>query len=195
MSVQPPPGSDPYARPQAVPGGHYAQQPAAAGGSYAPGAVDPYAYAGAPGAPPEHDDPPPSVWALRVAKGIVVFVYAVVVVCLVMLILGFFLRLFGASTDAEFTRWVYRNVDRIMEPFRGMFPSKQVGDQSVLDVSLLFAMIVYSMVALALHGLIGWLSTRLTRLTRPPRRARPPYQAYAPAPAAGPAQGPPAGTR
>ena len=53
---------------------------------------------------------------------------------LVLLTLGFFLRLFGASTDAEFTRWVYRNVDRIMEPFRGIFPSHAVSDVSVLDV-------------------------------------------------------------
>jgi uncharacterized protein YggT (Ycf19 family) len=195
MSVQPPPGSDPYARPQAVPGGQYVQQPAAAGDPYAPGAVDPYAYGGAPGAPPEHDDDPPALWALRVAKGIVVFVDIVVVVCLVMLTLGFVLRLFGASTDAEFTRWVYRSVDRIMEPFRGMFPSKQVSDQSVLDVSLLFAMIVYSLVALALHSLIGWLSARITRLTRPPRRGYPPARGYRPAPAPRPAPGPPAGTR
>jgi uncharacterized protein YggT (Ycf19 family) len=175
-----------------MPGDPYAQRAPEPGDPYARGAVDPYGY-GAAGTAPEHDDDPPSVWALRIAKGIVVFVYAVVIVCLVMLILGFFLRLFGASTDAEFTRWVYRNVDRIMEPFRGMFPSKQVGDQSVLDVSLLFAMIVYSMVALALHGLIGWLSARLTRLTRPPRRARPPYQAYRPAPQQ--PQGPPPAAR
>jgi uncharacterized protein YggT (Ycf19 family) len=108
------------------------------------------------------------LWLLRVAKALVVFVYAVVIVNLVLLTLGFFLQLFGASTDAEFTRWVYRNVERIMEPFRGMFPSQAVSDQSVLDVSLLFAMIVYSLVGIAVHALVTWLTGRIVALRRLP---------------------------
>lgn len=100
-------------------------------------------------------------WLLRAAKAVVVLIYAVVLVNLVLLVLGFFLRLFGASTDAEFTRWVYRNVDRVMEPFRGMFPSHAVSDQSVLDVSLLFAMIVYAIAGIAFHGLVTWLTDKL----------------------------------
>ena len=106
----------------------------------------------------EPTDREPQLWLLRVAKAVVVLVYAFVLINLVLLILGFFLRLFGASTDAEFTRWVYRNVERIMEPFRGMFPSQALSDQSVLDVSLLFAMIVYSIVGIALHALVEWLT-------------------------------------
>lgn len=106
----------------------------------------------------------PQLWLLRVAKGVVVLVYAFVLIDLVLLTLGFFLRLFGASTDAEFTRWVYRNVDRIMEPFRGMFPSQALSEQSVLDVSLLFAMIVYSIVGIALHALVEWLTGKVGAL-------------------------------
>jgi len=109
----------------------------------------------------------PKLWLLRAAKALVVFVYIVVIIDLVLLTLGFFLQLFGASTDAEFTRWVYRNVERIMEPFRGMFPSKAVSDQSVLDVSLLFAMIVYSIVGMTIHALVTWLTDRIVALRRP----------------------------
>jgi uncharacterized protein YggT (Ycf19 family) len=105
-----------------------------------------------------------SLWLLRAAKAVVVLVYAFVLIDLVMLTLGFFLRLFGASTDAEFTRWVYRNVERIMEPFRGMFPSHAVSDQSVLDVSLLFAMIVYAIAGIALHALVEWLTGKIVAL-------------------------------
>jgi hypothetical protein len=61
---------------------------------------------------------------------------------------------------------VYRNVERIMEPFRGMFPSQVVSDQSVLDVSLLFAMIVYSIVGLAVHALVTWLTDKIVTLRR-----------------------------
>ena len=106
----------------------------------------------------------PQLWLLRAAKAIVVLIYAFVLIDLVLLTMGFFLRLFGASTDAEFTRWVYRNVERIMEPFRGMFRSQALSDQSVLDVSLLFAMIVYSIVGIALHALVEWLTTKIVAL-------------------------------
>jgi uncharacterized protein YggT (Ycf19 family) len=104
------------------------------------------------------------IWLLQAAKAVVVLIYAFVLINLVLLTLGFFLRLFGASTDAEFTRWVYRNVERIMEPFRGMFPSHAVSDVSVVDVSLLFAMIVYAIVGIALHALVEWLTGRIVGL-------------------------------
>jgi uncharacterized protein YggT (Ycf19 family) len=112
-----------------------------------------------------------SLWILRLARAVVVFVYAVVILDLVLLILAFSLRLLGASTDAEFTRWVYRSVERIMEPFRGIFPSPAVGGESVVDFSLLFAMIIYTILALALHTLVMWLADRLARATRRNRLA------------------------
>jgi uncharacterized protein YggT (Ycf19 family) len=107
-----------------------------------------------------------TLWLLRAAKAVVMFVYVVVIIDLVLLLLGFFLRLFGASTEAEFTRWVYRSVERIMEPFRGMFPSHVVSERSIVDVSLLFAMIVYSIVGLALHALITWLTGKIVASRR-----------------------------
>jgi uncharacterized protein YggT (Ycf19 family) len=125
-----------------------------------------------PAATPAPADGGTSVWILRIARVIVVFVYAVVILDLVLLTLAFFLRLFGASTDAEFTQWVYRSVARIMEPFRGIFPSTALSGESVVDFSLLFAMIVYALLALALHTLVVWLADRLARATRRSRLAR-----------------------
>jgi uncharacterized protein YggT (Ycf19 family) len=112
------------------------------------------------------------LWFLRLAKGIVAFVYAVVTLCLVLLALGFVLQLFGASTSADFTEWVYRSVDRIMEPFRGMFPSRELSEGSIVDFSLLFAMIVYSIVAIALHALVSWLADRVAGVRRDQQRAQ-----------------------
>ncbi|MGH9210053.1 MAG: hypothetical protein ACRD2C_05155 [Acidimicrobiales bacterium] len=120
----------------------------------------------APASPTESTTKDPRVGLLRVAKAVVVFVYIFVLVDLVMLALGFFLRLFGASTDADFTRWVYRSLDRIMEPFRGMFPTHDLSEESVLDVSLLFAMIVYSIFGIALHALVAWLTDKIAKLGR-----------------------------
>jgi len=134
-------------------------------------------------------------WLLRATKVVVVFIYVVVLVNLVLLVLGFFLQLLGASTDAEFTRWVYRNVERVMEPFRGMFPSQAVSDQSVLDVSLLFAMVVYAILGIALNALVAWLTEKLVTLRRRQealrRNSRVPVAAVAPVAAPpGPQPGP-----
>jgi uncharacterized protein YggT (Ycf19 family) len=142
------------------------------------------------------------LWLLRAAKAVVVLVYVFVLIDLVLLTLAFFLRLFGASIDAEFTQWVYRSADRVMEPFRGIFPTHALSEQSVLDVSLLFAMIVYAILGIALHGLIVWLTEKIGTLrqrqrvaamhqpwTDVPAAAQPPMH-YAPPPA-GAAAGPP----
>jgi uncharacterized protein YggT (Ycf19 family) len=124
-----------------------------------------------PAAPTESTGPGTQLWLLRAAKAVVVLVYAFVLIDLVLLTLAFFLRLFGASIDAEFTQWVYRSVERVMEPFRGMFPTHALSEESVLDVSLLFAMIVYSIVGIALHGLVVWLTDKIGTVRQRRRNA------------------------
>ena len=101
------------------------------------------------------------VWA---GRALVYLVYAFVTVALVVLTFGFFLLLFGANPDAAFAEWVYRSLDRVMAPFRGLFESIKLNGKSVLDVSVLFAMIVYGIAALALRALIDWLTYRVELL-------------------------------
>ena len=108
------------------------------------------------------------VWA---GRALVYLVYFFVTVALIVLTFGFFLLLFGANPDAAFAEWVYRSLDRVMAPFRGLFESIQLNGNSVLDVSVLFAMIVYGIVALALRALIDWLTYRV-ELLRAARGAR-----------------------
>ncbi len=114
--------------------------------------------------------------ALRLRKGFVLatrvisyLIYFYVIVVEIILIIGFFLLLFGANPSAGFTEWAYRNLDRVMEPFRGIFTPIQLGTTSgnveaVLDTSVLFAMIVYGIVAMLLGALTRWLSQRLRYL-------------------------------
>jgi hypothetical protein len=101
------------------------------------------------------------VWA---GRALVYLVYCFVTVALIVLTFGFFLLLFGANPEAAFAEWVYRSLDRVMAPFRGLFESIQLNGESVLDVSVLFAMIVYGIVALALRSLIDWLTYRVELL-------------------------------
>lgn len=100
------------------------------------------------------------------AKALVVAVDIVVVATLIMLSLGFVLLLAGASPDASFVDWVYRNIERAMGPFRGMFPIEEFDGRSVFDPSLLFAAAVYGFVALGLQALVSYL-TGVARAHRP----------------------------
>ena len=106
------------------------------------------------------------VW---VARAITYLIYFFVIVAEIILLIGFFLLLFGANPTAGFTEWAYRNLDRVMAPFRGIFAPIELGTTSadveaVFDTSVLFAMIVYGIVALVLSALTRWLSQRLRYL-------------------------------
>ena len=103
---------------------------------------------------------------VTIARGIAYLAYAWVVVSLVILAFGFFLLLFGANPDAAFTEWVYRHLADTMEPFRGIFPQATTPTGMTLDVSVLFAMFVYSLIGLAVRSLIDWLTYRRDRLER-----------------------------
>jgi hypothetical protein len=106
---------------------------------------------------------------ILIARAISYFVYFYLIVVEIILLIGFFLLLFGANPSAGFTQWAYRNLDRVMDPFRGIFTPIELGTTSAdvpatFDTSVLFAMIVYGIVALLLSGLIGWLSRRLQQI-------------------------------
>lgn len=91
--------------------------------------------------------------------------YVFVLVAEAILAIGFLLRLLGANPTAPFTEWSYRNLDRVMAPFRGIFEEVRLeNSDSVLDVSILFAMFVYGLVALGLRALVDQLVARSARL-------------------------------
>ena len=100
--------------------------------------------------------------AIKVGRVLLWLVYIWVAITLVLLFLSFILELFGANPTAGFVDWVYRSTQRAMAPFRGIFEPVTLSDKSVLDVSVLFAMIVYGFVALGLHLAIEWF-TRMLR--------------------------------
>ena len=103
---------------------------------------------------------------LRGAKALVMVVNVVVLITFAILTLGFFLHLAGASPEATFVDWIYRNTNRAMQPFRGMFPVRAIDDRSVFDASLLFAAAVYGFMAIGLHALVVFLSTKVRRYHR-----------------------------
>ena len=98
---------------------------------------------------------------LRFAKVLVWLIYAYFMLAVIILTLDFFLLLFNASADASFTQWVYRSADRVLEPFRGIFPSETADSGSVVDFAVLFAIVVYGILAMLVHGVVDWIDGKI----------------------------------
>jgi len=110
-----------------------------------------------------YQPPPPRstrTIAWSIGRGIVWLVYAFAIVAIVIATLAFFLQLFGANPNAGFAEWVYRSAARVTAPFRGLFPSHAVTNDAYLDVSLLFAIIMYAIFALLVSEAVGWLERK-----------------------------------
>jgi hypothetical protein len=106
---------------------------------------------------------------LWVVRAISYLVYFYLIAVEIILFIGFFLLLFGANPSAGFTEWAYRNLDRVMDPFRGIFTPIELGTTgndvpATFDTSVLFAMIIYGIIALLFSAFIGWLSGRLNQI-------------------------------
>jgi uncharacterized protein YggT (Ycf19 family) len=114
----------------------------------------------------------PLVMLLKVGRVVVWIVYAFALVTAVLLTTAFFLHLAGANPESSFVEWVYRSTERAMRPFRGIFPTQDVGGSSVLDLSYLVAAIVYFVIALLVDALHRWLTGRLRRQQWEAGRAR-----------------------
>ena len=102
--------------------------------------------------------------AYWISRAIILFVYAFAITCIVILAIAFLLQLFNANQTAPFVDWTYRAAKRIMQPFRGIFPSVEGELGSVFDVSMLFAMFMYGLLALGLHALIAWIDRKISSL-------------------------------
>ena len=129
----------------------------------------------------QHQAAPRHYRAFTWARILVLFLYAITIVAVVLLLIAFFLKLFGASTSAPFVQWVYKSSNRVLAPFRGIFPTVEGESGSVLDFSILFAILMYGLLALAIRALIEWLDTKLFALRQQARveavRASDPYAA------------------
>jgi uncharacterized protein YggT (Ycf19 family) len=97
---------------------------------------------------------------IKVARALTYLVYAFAVIAIVFLVLGFVLLLFGANTDTAFVRFVYHIAAEFLQPFRGIFPPKQITDTSYFSASGLFAILMYSFFAAAVHSLINYITLK-----------------------------------
>jgi YggT family protein len=66
-----------------------------------------------------------------------------------LLLIRLVLKLLGANPHAGFASWTYGVTDFLLAPFRGLLPTYASG-QTVFELSLIIAILIYSLIALAL---------------------------------------------
>lgn len=98
---------------------------------------------------------------LSVGKIITYLVYAWVIFGIIVLGLRIFLLAFSANTGTPFVEFIYNTSANFLDPFRGIFPPKPVGQTGYLDVAALFAMIIYALLGWAFSALIHYIQTKI----------------------------------
>lgn len=64
------------------------------------------------------------------------------------------LKLLAARTTAPFVTWVYETTSPLLSPFEGMFPSSTIPGGFTLEISALFALLVYSFLGFLIQSAI-----------------------------------------
>ncbi len=90
-------------------------------------------------------------------------VYAFVIIAVLSLTFGFFLLLFGANSTTPFVEFVYRVASDFMQPFRGIFPTRPVGETGYFSASALFAIIVYLILGAGIQALISYINVKMLK--------------------------------
>ena len=80
---------------------------------------------------------------LRVGNILARFLYLWTMFGVLTLGLRVILKAFSANPSTRFVTFVYDTSARYLEPFRGIFPPRHVGETGYLDISALFAIIMY----------------------------------------------------
>lgn len=96
-----------------------------------------------------------TVSGVTLAKRIIWFIAGFIIILLTLRIV---LQLLGANDSAGFVNFIYTISQPFAQPFYGMFPEPTRG-VSTLDVSSIFGIIIYA--------LLAWGITKLITLTRP----------------------------
>jgi len=81
-------------------------------------------------------------------------IYLVFGVINAVLLIRLVLKLLGANAHAGFAQFTYGLTDFFLAPFKGLLPTI-VSGQSVLELSLIFAILIYSLIALGLVRLVA----------------------------------------
>src|SRR5262245_12113370 len=103
---------------------------------------------------------------LKIGKVISYALYAWVIFGIIMLGIRVFLLAFSANPTTPFVNFVYETSNTFLQPFRGIFPPKSIGETGYLDVASLFAMIMYALLAWVFSAIINYIQHKITVYTK-----------------------------
>ncbi len=109
---------------------------------------------------------------LRFSKVISWLMYIWVMIGVVALGLRVFLLAFSANTATGFANFVMEVSGDYLRPFRGIFELREVGETGYLDVSAIFAIIIYLFVAWGFKSLIEYVQDKIDTSKREQKEAR-----------------------
>lgn len=104
--------------------------------------------------------------SLRISKVISWLFYAWAVFGIFMLLLRIFLLVAAANIGNSFSVFVMNVSSQYLHPFWGIFPEQQLSDTSTLDVSAIFAIIVYLFLAWAFKELVEYVQGKIDENVR-----------------------------
>ena len=103
---------------------------------------------------------------LTIGKIIGYAMYIWVLYGIVILGISVFLQAFSANPTTPFVKWIYNASATFMQPFRGIFPPRQVSETGYIDSAAIFAMIIYGFIAWGFSALIDYVETKIKLFKR-----------------------------
>lgn len=98
---------------------------------------------------------------LRISKIIAYILYVWVLIGVISLTLRVFLLVFSANPNTPFVQFIYKTSADYLNPFRGIFPSKPIGETGYFDVASVFAIIIYLFIMWGFSVLISYVQNKI----------------------------------
>ncbi|MCA9343064.1 YggT family protein [Candidatus Saccharibacteria bacterium] len=100
---------------------------------------------------------------LRISKVIAYIMYAWVIIGVISLVLRVFLLAFSANPTTPFVEFVYKTSADYLNPFRGIFQSRPIGETGYFDVAAMFAIIIYLFIMWGFSSLIKYIQFKIDK--------------------------------
>ena len=101
---------------------------------------------------------------LKFSKVITILIYIWVMYGIIVLSLRVFLLATSANATTPFVEFIYKSSADYLAPFRGIFPTKPVGETGYVDTASLFAIIMYLLIAWLISSGIKYIQSKIDRI-------------------------------
>ncbi len=100
---------------------------------------------------------------IKISRGLSYFVYGYSLVASAFLGITFFLLLFSANATTPFVKFMYQTSAAFLGPFREIFPVKSINETGYFSPSIIFAIIMYMILAVCMNALINYVTLKMVK--------------------------------